>query len=251
MEQTPPPHFAGKNAIQHVTQNLARGMIASSEIHGTEIPGAISSGSDSAKESVFLYGLLFTLLLALEIPKNPLFISLLALSFGWILWKTGRSAFLGWARLERLHRIATEEKWEIDHNREQERDELTALYRAKGFEGKLLSDVIDVLMSDGDLLLRVMLEEELGLTLDNHEHPLKQALGAFIGSSLSLILCGISSYFLPFYGFILVSLLIITFSSYIEAKYQQNAYLEAIVWNLGIFLAAFGSFLSLLEYLKS
>ncbi len=90
----------------------------------------------------------------------------------------GRSAWLGWSRLERLHRILAQEKWEIEHNREQEREELGVLYAAKGFEGKLLEDVLDVLMADGDRLLKVMVEEELGLTLESQVHPLKQGLGA-------------------------------------------------------------------------
>ena len=32
-------------------------------------------------------------------------------------------------------------------------------------------------MADGDRLLRVMLEEELGFSLEVYDHPLKQALG--------------------------------------------------------------------------
>ncbi len=35
-------------------------------------------------------------------------------------------------------------------------------------------------MADDNRLLRVMLEEELGLTLEAYEHPLKQAFGALL-----------------------------------------------------------------------
>ena len=93
---------------------------------------------------------------------------------------------LGWARLERLHRIVEEERYEIENHRQQEREELKELYRAKGFQGKLLDEVVDVLMADGERLLKVMVEEELGLSLQSQEHPLKQgagsALGAFVAS---------------------------------------------------------------------
>ena len=195
-----PVHFDGKEAIKHVTENYAKGVIASSEIHGTEIPGTISAASDALRESTIVFFLVWTLTGGFDFNTENMFIALISFAFGWIFWKTGRSAFLGFARLERLHRIAAEEKWEIEHNRSQERDELSALYAAKGFEGKLLTDVIDVLMSDGDLLLRVMLEEELGLSLEVHEHPLKQAFGAFLGSLLAFLICGIALYFLPQYG---------------------------------------------------
>jgi hypothetical protein len=115
--------------------------------------------------------------------STPLFLMLSLFSFGWAVWKTGRSALLGWGRMERLHRLIEEERWEIQHHRAQERRELGEMYRAKGFDGKLLEEVLDVLMSDDNRLLKVMLEEELGLTLEAYEHPLRQAIGALFASS--------------------------------------------------------------------
>lgn len=248
MDKTPPKHFDGKEAIHHVTENYAKGVIASSEIHGTEIPGAISAGADAAKESALIFLLIWTTLTALELWPPQLYFILISFSLGFVFWKTGRAAFLGWSRLERLNRIALQEKWEIEHNRAQERDELTALYSAKGFEGKLLTDVIDVLMSDGDLLLRVMLEEELGLSLEVHEHPLKQAFGAFIGASLSLILLFLSLHIIAS-SVILLSFLIVAVASFIAAKYEQNDLIQAVVWNLGLIAVSFGLCFFLMQYL--
>src|SRR5262249_44443752 len=130
-------------------------------------------GADAARETCLALALLW--LFGLH------WAALLIFSGAWLIWKTGRSAWLGWSRIERLHRIVAQEKWEIEHHRQQEREELGALYAAKGFEGKLLEDVLDVLMADNDRLLRVMVEEELGLSLHSQEHPLKQATGAFLG----------------------------------------------------------------------
>ena len=245
-----PAHFDGKEAIKHVTENYAKGVIASSEIHGTEIPGTISACSDAARESTIAFLLIWTLGSGFNFTTENMFNALISFSFGWIIWKTGRSAFLGFARLERLHRIAAEEKWEIEHNRSQERDELTALYAAKGFQGKLLTDVIDVLMSDGDLLLRVMLEEELGLSLEVHEHPLKQALGALLGSLSALLFCGLALYFQPQYGSYLAGFFVFGLSSYISAKYEKNDLINAIVWNLGLLTASFGSAYFIFQYFK-
>ena len=83
-------------------------------------------------------------------------------------------------------RLLEEEKWEIEHNRNQEKVELKVLYRAKGFEGKLLDDVVDVLMADDKRALHIMLKEELGMTLEAYEHPLKQSLGALLGTESPL-----------------------------------------------------------------
>ena len=97
-------------------------------------------------------------------------------------WKTARSALLGWARVERFHRVIEEERWEIEHHRAARKARAYRNVPGKGLTGKFLEEVIDVLMADDNRLLRVMLEEELGITLEAYEHPLKQAAGAFCGS---------------------------------------------------------------------
>lgn len=249
MEKIPPSHFAGKEAIKHVSENYVKGIIASSEIHGAEIPGAISALADAAKETATVFLLFWTIFHLLNIPQNQIFLILGSFFLGFILWRAGRSAILGWARLERLHRIAAQEKWEIQHNRSQEREELTALYRAKGFQGKLLKDVMDVLMSDEDILLRVMLEEELGLSLEVHEHPLKQAFGAFFGVFIGFLVCSMALYFFPNYGPIFGSCAVVSSTAILSAKYEQNDLIHAFVWNLGLILACFGVVYFLTEYL--
>ncbi len=250
MEKKLPTHFDGKEAIKHVTENYAKGVIASSEIHGAEIPGAISAGADAAKETAVIFLFFWTILHLLHLPKAQILVILASFFLGFILWRVGRSAILGWARLERLHRIAAQEKWEIQHNRLQEREELTALYAAKGFQGKLLSDVMDVLMSDEDILLRVMLEEELGLSLGVHEHPLKQAFGAFFGVLLSFSFCALTLYFFPRLGPIFGCLGVVGITSLISAKYEQNDLIHALVWNIGLIAATFGTVYFFIETLS-
>jgi vacuolar iron transporter family protein len=167
---------------------------------------------------------------------------------GLVFWKTGRSAWLGWFRLERLHRIVAQEQWEIEHHRQQEREELKALYAAKGFEGKLLEDVLDVLMADGDRLLRVMVEEELGLTLESHEHPLKQGLGAFIGSFLAALICSLCFFLYPAWGLVIGAALVLAIGSAIAAKRERNRIIPAIVWNIGIGAVSFGFVYFMISY---
>lgn len=220
-------HFEDKDAIGHVVDAQAKGMITAAEIHGIETPGHIAAGADAARDTGVL------LLLLNQAPYLPFFL------IGWAVWRIGRAAWLGWARLERLHRVLAQEKWEIEHNRPQERDELRELYRAKGFEGKLLEDVLDVLMADGDRLLRVMVEEELGLSLQNVEHPLKQGLGAGIGVGLAALAALPALYYSSAWGLALSSLLVIGLSALILAKFAQNRLIPAVVWNLALALFAF------------
>ncbi len=237
-------HFEGKSVLEHLKEARSRGAFASAETHGTEAPGCISAGSDSAKETAFVL-LLISILFH---PVSPT--TLILFSIAWFLWKTGRSALLGWARIERLHRLIQEEKWEIEHNREEERQELTALYKTKGLSGKLLEDVISVFMADDNRLLSIMLEEEMGLTLEVFEHPLKQSSGAAIGVLASSSLFISTFIFFPLYGPLIISACIIGISSYIAAKQDRSRTLEALIWNLSAAALAGGTLYFLTQLIK-
>lgn len=234
-----PTHFEGKDAIGHVAAAQARGKISASEIHGAETPGYISAGADAGRETCILFLLLLPFLLYFDVfEKAPIYLGVFFL--GWTLWKIARASWLGWSRLERLHRILEQEKWEIEHNRPQERDELRELYRAKGFQGKLLEDVLDVLMADSGRLLRVMVEEELGLTLENVDHPLKQGLGAGMGAAISAMIL-LSAWFFGSPAVIFTSaLVLIAFYAALIAKFSQNKVIPAIVWNTALAIVTCG-----------
>lgn len=247
-EDSSPSHFKGKEAIEHVVEAQAQGIIASSEIHGTEIPGHISAATDAARETAIVLALIWIVLTFLQLPIELTAIFVEILGCGWVLWKMGRSAWLAWFRLERLHRIVAQEKWEIDHHRQQERDELRVLYAAKGFEGKLLEDVLDVLMADGDRLLRVMVEEELGLSLESHEHPLKQCLGAFVGSFMAVLFCSICLWIYPAWGLLISSAITLGIGSAIAAQHERNRIIPAVIWNLGIAFVSVGFVYFMITY---
>ncbi len=226
-------HFGGKSVVEHLKEARARGAIASAEIHGTEMPGYLAAAADAARETALILAILY-----LVFPVSLSF--LLLVSSAILIWKVGRSAMLGWSRLERLHRLIEEERWEIEHDRKQEEEELTALYAAKGFSGQLLKDVVSTLASDDNRLLRVMLEEEMGLTLEVYEHPLKQCLGAGVGVILAAILCSVSSIVGPWLFAAAVAALFIA-SATVMARLQKNRPLEAIIWNLALLAFALGT----------
>ncbi len=233
--QNPPEHFKGKSVAAHLKDARKKGAFATAEIHGTELPGHLSAASDSAKDTALVYLILWSVVTAYNLNHSILFI-FLVFGFGWVIWKTGRSALLGWARLERLHRLIEEERWEIEHHRTQEKGELREMYEAKGFTGKLLDEVVDVLMADDNRLLRVMLEEELGLPLEAYPHPLKQAFGAFWGTFISTCLIIGAFYFWPIVGVPLFGLLLIAIASNLTALFEKRKPLNAVIWNLALAL---------------
>lgn len=246
-----PEHFKGKDAIGHVIEAQAQGIISAAEVHGLEPPGHLSAACDAAREGAIVLALLWISLIHLNVPLNQIIPVLAISACGWLLWKAGRSAWLGWFRLERLHRILKQERYEIEHHRAQERDELRVLYAAKGFEGKLLEDVLDVLMADNDRLLKVMVEEELGLSLAAYEHPLKQGLGAGIGVLISSAICLILLILWPALGIILGAAIVIAITAALNARLASNHVIPAIVWNLGIAILALGSVHFLLDLFSS
>lgn len=238
-------HFEGKEAVHHMAEKRAKGIIASAEVHGTEIPGHISAGADAMRETGVVL-----LVLWIFLGQHPQIMGILSIfSISWLFWKGGRSGWLGWSRLERMHRIVEQEKWEIVHHRGQEREELKELYSAKGFEGKLLDEVVEVLMADEDRLLRVMVEEELCLSLESQEHPLRQGIGAALGVFCAGIACLLSHIISPKYGMWFGSIVVVGLGAGITAYYEKNRVIPAIVWNLGLLTVASGFSYFLLEYL--
>lgn len=251
VETNPPPtptHFEGKEAIGHVAEAQAKGLLSSTESHGAEIPGHISSGADSARETSIALLILWLILSQTQTSFLASLEILAIFAFGWSVWKAGRSAWLAWSRLERMHRVLEQERWEIQHHRKQERDELTELYRTKGFEGKLLEDAIEVLMADDERLLKVMVEEELCLSLGTHEHPLKQGFGAFIGTLVAAIICLTVYYLYPTAGMWIGSIATLVSAAALSAYYEGNRVIPAICWNLGLGALTTGAAYFLFDY---
>src|SRR5258708_5931617 len=72
-------------------------------------------------------------------------------------------------------RIATE-RYEIEHEPEEERAELVAIYQNKGFSGPLLQHVVNHLTANKERWHQAMVHDELGLVEDAHINPCLQAL---------------------------------------------------------------------------
>lgn len=77
-------------------------------------------------------------------------------------------------------RIATE-RYEIKHEPEEERAELRAIYKDKGFSGPLLDRVVSHLTANDERWHRAMVHDELGVVADERINPWLQ--GVQIGIS--------------------------------------------------------------------
>jgi hypothetical protein len=237
-------HFQGKNPLEHLFEARKKGRIATAEIHGNELSGFKHALGHAIKETTFVLSFLALYLIYVEKPLHPLIIPL---GLGWLVWKTGRSALLGWARLERLHRLIEEERFEIEHHRDQEKQELRALYEAKGLTPPLLDEVVTILMADDNRLLEIMLEEELGLQVESFEHPLRQAMGAFLGSFLALIVFSLVYLTLPLWVCFVVGTVIVATSSVTIAFWQHNRRFPAAIWNVGLYILSLSVARQLME----
>ncbi len=72
-------------------------------------------------------------------------------------------------------RIATE-RYEIEHEPEEERAELRAIYRNKGFSGPLLHRVVGHLTANQERWHRAMVHDELGVVEDTRINPWLQGM---------------------------------------------------------------------------
>lgn len=90
------------------------------------------------------------------------------------------SNFLGTkAEQQFLHMMRKEEENEIQLIPEGEREEIRQIYAAKGFEGELLEQVVDVITSNEQIWVDTMLLEEHGLLLVGPE-PKRAAWWTFV-----------------------------------------------------------------------
>lgn len=87
---------------------------------------------------------------------------------------------------EHYERELEREKWEIENMTDDEIEEVRQIYKKRGFEGKLLEDVVKQITSDKEVWLEVMMGEELKLEPVAKNQAIKSAvivgISAFIGS---------------------------------------------------------------------
>ncbi len=88
------------------------------------------------------------------------------------------------------------EYWEIEHMPEKEREEIYDIYRAKGFKGKLLDQVVDVITADKDRWVDVMMKEELEMQREDRSPYLTalMTISAFVLMGIIPLLVYVAAY---------------------------------------------------------
>ncbi len=83
------------------------------------------------------------------------------------------------------------ELYEIEHMSKEETDEVREIYEKKGFNGAELDAIVNHIISDKQLWLKTMMEEELHLYPEEYKNPVKDAVivgvSATIGSLVPLL----------------------------------------------------------------
>ena len=194
---------------------------------------------DSSKETSLVLFALWALLSLFQV-SSPL--SLLSIfSAGWVLWRGGRLALASWGKLEKWHSLIEQERRNIEQNRSGEKKKLRDIYARKGLSGLLLDQVVETLSIDNNRLLRLMLEEKHGFSLETHEHPLKQAFSATYGALLTAMTALTGGMIGGTWGIAgALSPLFIT-STWTFSKKEGTAPIKAVVWHLAVATLVIGT----------
>jgi len=80
------------------------------------------------------------------------------------------------SQIEFYNKEKEREKKEIDELPWVEKKEIEILYKAKGFKGRELKDIVNKITSNKKIWLNIMMEEELGLVESRFENPRKAAV---------------------------------------------------------------------------
>ena len=94
------------------------------------------------------------------------------------------------------------EYWEVENLPEVEKAEIREIYRAKGFEGRLLDEVVEVIVADKDRWVDVMMKEELDM-IEEQKSPVVMGTVtyvSFILIGLIPLLIYVWDYFAPVAG---------------------------------------------------
>ncbi|MBT8255313.1 MAG: VIT1/CCC1 transporter family protein [Bacteroidia bacterium] len=142
------------------------------------------------------------------------------------------------------------EYWEVDNLPEVEKEEIRDIYRAKGFEGDLLEQVVEVITSDKDRWVDVMMKEELQM-MEETKSPLK--MGAvtyfsFILIGLIPLLTYVWDYFNPIDGNLFFIASSLTAIGFIIVGIFKTYVTETKLWKGVLETLALGAIAALVSY---
>lgn len=139
------------------------------------------------------------------------------------------------------------EKWEMDNVPQAERKEIEEVYKAKGFTGQELENIVNKITSDKKVWLDTMLTEELKLNLDIVGSPLKSAFRMFGAFLLGGILPIIPYFFLNGYVPLIVAIGVSLSASFIIGAIKSKI-ANINMLRGGLEMAGLGTGIALIGY---
>jgi VIT1/CCC1 family predicted Fe2+/Mn2+ transporter len=142
------------------------------------------------------------------------------------------------------------EYWEVENLPEVETEEIREIYRAKGFEGELLEQVVGVITADKDRWVDVMMKEELNM-MEQSKSPLK--MGAvtyfsFILIGLIPLLTYVWDFFKPIDGNLFFIASCLTAVGFVIVGIFKTYVTETTVWKGVLETLALGAIAALVSY---
>lgn len=142
------------------------------------------------------------------------------------------------------------EYWEVENLPEVETEEIREIYRAKGFEGELLEQVVGVITADKDRWVDVMMKEELHM-MEEKKSPLK--MGAvtyfsFILIGLIPLLTYVWDFFRPIDGNLFLIASCLTAIGFIIVGVFKTYVTETTLWKGVLETVALGAIAALVSY---
>lgn len=135
----------------------------------------------SARDSVILIVIAYYAMLgAGQVTPSPA--ALMGIAFAAALTFGVGTGYATYSRVRGFMNELDREREEIKNNFEGERAEVYALYAAKGFTEPVLTQIVHTIAGDEDRLLKVMMEEELGLKMQHMNHPLLVGAWNFVAA---------------------------------------------------------------------
>lgn len=200
----------------------------------------------TARNTIILLLVIWTVGQAFQFALDPRGWGLLLLAAG-----AGIAVFLGiaaglstHAEIQLLESELNRERREIAEHLDDEREEVRALYAAKGLTDPLLTQVVEVLCADEDRLLKVMMEEELGLFVQERNHPIIVGLANSAAAMLSCVIVVVPAAALPMsrapHGFPFVLLAAISLFGGIMARLTSQPMIPLAARWLGMGAVTFG-----------
>lgn len=157
----------------------------------------------------------------------------------------GVSMFLGGytaarAIREAYHYQVDVERQEIRQEPEEEREEVASMYRAKGFRGRLLDEIVGHVTSDPDRWLRVMVRDELGVPPEEGSKTWQAGLAvglSFMVGALVPLLPFLLQLDIARPFAIILSVVVLVLTGAVRSRYSRKTWWMSAIEMVGIGLA--------------